>query len=112
MPEENPKNQLVGCCGTLVVVVSLILTISVVHHLHGFWYCTGAFLVFFISGVIGGILGAGIGASIANAQAEGDPLKQIGFAVVGAFIGDIALCIGAGKLIYGFNALSLMTSRW
>lgn len=110
MAEENSKDQLTGCCGAVIMVVSLIVTIPIVHHLHGFWYCTGAFLVFFISGAIGGVLGASIGAGIANAQSEGDFTKQIGFAVVGALIGDIALCIGAGKLIYGLNVLALISS--
>jgi len=112
MSEEKNNNQLIGCSGTVIMVASLLLTISIVHHLHGFWYCTGAFFVFFISSVIGGLLGASIGAAVAKAQSEEDFAKQIGFAVVGIFIGSIAMCIGSGKLIYGLNALSLITSKW
>ena len=111
MPDENSNNQLIGCSSAVVVVVSLILTISIIRHLNGFWYCTGAFFVFFISSAIGGLLGAGIGAAGANAQGGGDSGKQIGFAVIGALIGNVALCIGAGKLIYGIDALALITSR-
>ena len=112
MSEEKNNNQAVGCSGAIIVVVSLLLTISIVHHLHGFWYCTGAFLVFFVYYAVGGVLGAGIGAAIANAQSEGDFAKQIGYSLIGTVIGGTAVCIGAGKLIYGFNAVALMTSKW
>lgn len=112
MAESESNKQAIGCGTAEVLAISLLTTIVIVHHFNGFWYCFGAFLVFFISGALGASLGVAIGMAIGKAQSENDFAKQIGFSLIGGLIGNIAACNGAGKLIYGINALSLLTRKW
>lgn len=100
---EN-KNWVVGCNTVLITVLSLAYTIFIICHMSGFWYCTGAFFMFFISGLIGGGLGAAVGFVLAGVLVKDDePLKQIGVYLAGILVGMALLMGCVGKFIYGFR---------
>ena len=92
--------------GTVIVIVNLILTIGALRSMSGFWYCTGAFFLFMLTGSITG----GIGMAIGCAAAGNDGSAALKFSIIGVLIGSIAGCCGIAKLVYGLNYIALLTN--
>lgn len=105
--DEN-DNMKMGCAFTLIVVSNLILAITAIVHLSGFWRCTGALFTFMIGGSVGGMIGMGIGAAIAKIKDDDSTYLGVSACLLGALMGSNSANIVLGRWLFNLDFLRLI----